>query len=262
MNNREECIKLAREVITILGSITLLSFICRLWPIIILGLMGLIFAAIRLLFLKVKRNVEYEPIVNEEPPKEPKVKDVYDMAFSLIQKQISSLVESEFEGAKWVWETVNPRNAIENEFDVYILLSGAGGYRKAKVKIVALRAVALEYVKNCKKEENNKCEEKTKAESEIICFEEPEIDYGLLAYEWVYANILEINNRLNEAIGENKDYLVLTTEELPRKECWDKLCDELLRADIPNTVCTEDGIKIYFNAERQKGNEIDECVDE
>ncbi len=259
MNNKERSYRIAYEALILLCVITLLSFICRLWPIILLALMGLIFAAIRLLFLKWKREEKEEAVVPavEESTHEPCMADVYDLAFSLILTQITSLVLHEFDGARWVWETVNPKNTIKNGNDVFILLSGAGGYRRAKVKITALRAEALEYVtspiSNSEKPNGDRLD--VDSENEVSGDEElSPVNYELIAFEWVEAHILELNTRLNETIGEGKEYLLLTPEELPAREGWEKLCSELLRADIPDAECTEEGIRIYFmpkKAERE-----------
>ncbi len=265
MNDKERRYRVAQEAMVILGVITLLSFICRLWPIIILGLMGLIFGAVRLLFLKNKTEEAPSPIVPllEEKTHEPDIKDVYSLAYSLILGQITSLVTGEYENAKWVWETTNPKKAIENGEDVYILLNGAGGYRRAKVKIIALRAVALEYatspVDDVKKEADEDEEDDSRETDETNY---PPINYDLIAFEWVDAHILELNTRLNEIVAEGKEHLLLAPEELPAKEAWDKLCTELLRADIPDVEMTEDGIKIYIKPQRQKGNETHEHMDE
>ena len=145
MNNKEQNYRIAHEALIILAIITLLSFMCRLWPIILLALVGTVIAAIRLLFLKAKKDEPVAEPAKQEPPKEPELKDVYDFVYSLILKRITELVSSEYEGAKWVWETQNSRKKIENGEDVYILLNSAGGYRRAKVCITALRVTGLEY---------------------------------------------------------------------------------------------------------------------
>ena len=51
MNNKERNYRIAYEALMILAAIALLSFICRLWPIIILALVGTIAAALPLLLL-------------------------------------------------------------------------------------------------------------------------------------------------------------------------------------------------------------------
>ena len=49
--------RIAYEVLIILGMLALLLFICRLWPILLLVILGIFVAALRLLFLS-QRQVE------------------------------------------------------------------------------------------------------------------------------------------------------------------------------------------------------------
>ena len=89
MNNKERNCRIAYEALMILATIALLSFICRLWPIIILALVGTIVAALRLLFLKSKTESIVEQEKVEEAAKVPEMQDVYELAFALIQGQIT-----------------------------------------------------------------------------------------------------------------------------------------------------------------------------
>ncbi len=249
MNNHERKYRIAQEVLIILGVITLLSFICRLWPIIILALVGVIVAAIRLLFLKFSGSRKEEP---KEPPadvrpSEPTERDLYDMAYGLIQTQISALVEADYVGAKWVWDISNAKRRIKDGEDVFISLNGAGGYRRAKVRMVALRAVALEYPSEAEDEQVRPDPEKTPDDTEDDAAEstpELKVDYGLIAFEWVEAHIMELNARMNETIGEGKSELLLPPAELPVAESWEKICEELNQAGISQVVQTDQGIKI------------------
>jgi len=263
MNRKEQVYRLAHEALILLAAIALLSFVCRLWPIIILAMAGLIAAAIRLLFLKAKKDEPIAEPARQETPKVPELKDVYDLAYTLILKRITELVSSEYESAKWVWETQNAKKKIENGEEVYILLNGAGGYRRAKVCITALRVVGLAYqvqpeAEPAEQTEQEESGEPIETESEK---EQQQINYELIAYEWVDAHIMELNTRLNEVIGEKQEYLWLTPEELPVKESWEKVCEELNRAELSDVECADDGIRFYFRRETQKGNETHEYMD-
>ena len=55
MNNKDRKRQIAYEVLMILGMLALLTFICRLWPILLLIILGIFAAAIRLLFLSGNR---------------------------------------------------------------------------------------------------------------------------------------------------------------------------------------------------------------
>lgn len=61
MNNKDRKRQIAYEVLMILGSLALLTFICRLWPILLLIILGIFVAAIRLLFLSGNRVDPVEP---------------------------------------------------------------------------------------------------------------------------------------------------------------------------------------------------------
>lgn len=113
MNNKERNYRIAYEALMILAAIALLSFICRLWPVIILALVGTIIAALRLLFLKSKTEIVVEQEKMEEATKVPEMQDVYDLAFALIQGQITKEVLSRYTGAKWVWETQKPNRKLK-----------------------------------------------------------------------------------------------------------------------------------------------------
>ena len=69
-------------------------------------------------------------------------------------------------------------------------------------------------------------------------------DYGLIAFEWTDAHITELNGRCNDAIGCGEKELVLASVELPVRESWDALCEELLRVGVKSAECRENGIAI------------------
>ena len=73
---------IAYEVLVILMMLTLLMFLCRLWPIIFLLIIGIFITALRLLFLSPKRVevVEPLPLPALPEPKEPTEQDVRDIA--------------------------------------------------------------------------------------------------------------------------------------------------------------------------------------
>ena len=128
---------IAYEVLVILVMLTVLMFICRLWPIIFLLIIGIFITALRLLFLSPKRVevVEPLPLPALPEPKEPTEKDVRDIAYSVILRRITELVTASYPEARWVWEAPNTRQLIELGEDVFILLNRAGGFRRAHVVI-------------------------------------------------------------------------------------------------------------------------------
>lgn len=77
MNNKEFKRHIAYEALVILGVLALLLFICRLWPILLLVILGIFIAALRLLFLSA-RKVEVIMPLPLPPPSEPTEKDVQE----------------------------------------------------------------------------------------------------------------------------------------------------------------------------------------
>ena len=164
------------EAIVILGVIALLTFICRLWPLLLLVILCLIAAAIRLLFLKAKSinaaDPEPEPVSEPNPATE---RDVKDLAYSVILARISELVAADYPKAKWVWEKPNARALVMNGDDACIILSGAGGYRRARAVIENLQLKTLEYL-TAKETPEKPTEDNTEDEDEDDDEDEEEDD--------------------------------------------------------------------------------------
>ena len=251
MNKKDQKRHMAYEALVLLGMLALLTFICRLWPILLLIILGIFAAVIRLLFLSSRKIEVIVPLpLLPEPVKETTEKDVQVLAYSVILRRVTELVLSEYPEARWVWEAPNEEKLIQESQEVFILLNRAGGYRRAKVVIRNLQVVGIEY--NPQVEENAVLEPEDNAPEPE---EEPEVqNYELLAFEWADAHIFELNARCNEAIGENLSELILLAEELPVRESWADICRELIRAGLTDVQCVSEGIKINLtqsNAERK-----------
>ena len=147
---------------------------------------------------------------------------------SSILRRITELVTAEYPEARWVWEAPNAKALFETGADLFVLLNRAGGYRRAKVIIHNLQVLGIEY--------------ETAAEP---ANPEPEKEsFQLIAFEWAEAHIFELNTRCNEAIGQNLSELLIYADELPAKESWEDVCDELSRAGLEEVQCVPEGIKI------------------
>lgn len=235
--------KMVHETLIILSILAFFTFMFRLWPLLILVVFCIILGAVRLLFLKVK-EVTASPVQEnkpKEPEKLPTEKDVFALAYSVILTRISELVLSEYPTAKWVWAKSNTRKLIEAGEDVYIILNGAGGYRKGKVEIKNLSVVGITYVTPEPKPEPGI---DASEDEEVIDAEPKPVNYELFAFEWVEAHIVELNDRFNDAIGQGKKELVLMAEELPTVESWENICSELIRAGLEKVELIPEGIKI------------------
>ena len=120
MNNKDRKRQIAYEALMILGLLALLTFICRLWPILLLIILGIFAAAIRLLFLSDNRvdPVEPQPLLPAPIPA-PTESDLRKLAQSLITSRITTLVLNEYPNARWIWEAPNAFELIELGEEVY-----------------------------------------------------------------------------------------------------------------------------------------------
>ena len=71
-------------------------------------------------------------------------------------------------------------------------------------------------------------------------------NFGLIAFQWVEAHVMELNDRCNEAIAEGLSEYLIPADELPVTESWEEICNELIRNDLHGARCCDDGIIIYF----------------
>ena len=237
---------MTHEALIILGVLAFFTFMFRLWPLLVLVIFCIIGGAIRLLFLKAKDMTvqQAEEVKPEAPKPAPTEEDVRNLAYSVILTRITKIVSSEYPLAKWVWEKPNARKLIEEGNEVFILLSGAGGYRRARVKIQNLQVIGLDYV-TATLPEKPKDETDTNADDEEDENSEPiPVNYGLIAFEWVEAHVMELNDRINDAIAQGKSEYLIPEEELPVRDSWSSIIEELGRQDIENLVEDPHGIKI------------------
>ena len=229
MQNKEFKRHIAYEVLTILGTLALLLFVCRLWPILLLVILGIFIAAMRLLFLSARKVENIPPLLPAARP-EPTDQDIRDMAFGSMQRRITELVTAEFPNARWVWKTPNAMRNIATGNEVRILLNHAGGYREAIVVIRGLQVCSLTYphaeeVKMPETENDETGTEET--EDDTPQKVDPPENYEYLAFEWVDAHVMELNERCNESIAQGLSMLEITVAELPARESWPDICREL-----------------------------------
>ena len=246
--NKDFTRRMTHEALIILGVLAFFTFMFRLWPLLVLVIFCIIAGAIRLLFLKAKGETVIQTENKTEGPKRtPTERDVRDLAYSVILTRISELVSSEYPTAKWVWEKPNARKLIESGEEVFILLNGAGGYRKAKVRIQNLQVAGIDYITAelpPKPQVENEAEEDDDEAEEVS--EPIPVNYGLVAFEWVEAHIMELNVKINDAIAQGQEEYLIPEEELPTKESYAAIIEELGRQDIENAAEDPHGIKIEF----------------
>lgn len=254
MNNKNRKRHMAYEGLLMLGLLALLLFITRLWPILLLVILGIFVAILRLLFLSLKNVEPLEPILAlppAPPAHEPTEKDMKAMAYVLIQKRITQILEAKHPDVRWIWESAKAQEDVFAGNPVYVLLNRAGGYKRGLVLIRNLQVfdVIFDAAPQTNAPEPPPCEEPPKQEPKPTDTEEeddiPE-DFGLLAFQWLEAHIMALNERVNEAIGRRETSILISAGELPVQESWPEICKELERNDLTGAECREDGIEIKF----------------
>ena len=212
MKDKEFKRHMAYEALVLLGLLALLTYITRLWPILLLIILGIFIATLRLLFLSSKKVEPLEPVLAlPEPaaPQEPREQDFQSMAMVVIQRRISQILEAKYPNVRWVWENPRAREDIMAGNKVFVILNRAGGYRRGLVLIRNLQVFDVIF----ENPEQNpdpvptppvppappKPDPKPAEDDED---EEIPEDFGLIAFQWVEANIVSLNEKCNEAIGQ------------------------------------------------------------
>ena len=248
MNDNVAKKQMLRNAQTILCVIIAVSYLFRFWICIIPAAVGVLVTSVMLWYVKVcehRKPKETEPLFALPKPKTQK--DIQNEKFSLIQQQISEAVSAEYPLAKWVWEAPNTRKKIEEGEPVYILLNRAGGYCRAEVKYQGFTVTKVIFM--------SVPDKRTDTPTDTPTPDTPKTEnYQLVAFEWVEENALELNNRINEAIGRDEQEMLIKVEELTVKESWSDVCSELKSAGIDNAEIVSDGITVKFtqkNAEKE-----------
>ena len=253
MKDKEYKRHMAYEALVLLGLLALLTYITRLWPILLLIILGIFIATLRLLFLSSKKVEPLEPVLALPEPKdppEPREQDFQSMAMVLIQRRISQILEAKYPNVRWVWESPRAREDIMAGNKVYVILNRAGGYRRGQVLIRNLQVfdVIFENFEQRPDPVPQPPVPPVPASDPGVAEEEDEIpeDYGLIAFQWVEANIVSLNEKCNEAIGQGEEYYLIPADELPVADSWLDICKELEHNDLPGAFCCDGGIKIEF----------------
>ena len=253
MNDKNRQRHIAYEAMVILGQLALLTFITRLWPILLLVILGIFIAALRLLFLSSKKVEPVKPLPALPPPvQQPTETDMASLAFCIIQRRITQILQCKYPNVRWIRENPYAKDDIIAGNPVYVLLNKAGGYRRGRVVIQNLHVFDVAF-----DDEKPQIEDpaspppagpKPVPSENPVEDEEDELpeNYGLIAFQWVEAHVLELNESCNEAIGEGLTEYLIPAEELPISESWEEICKELIRNDFHGAQCCDDGIIIEF----------------
>lgn len=230
-----------KDILIIVGIVTFFLFMFRMWVLLIPAVIAIIVLVIILVLMKRNDKPEEKSVPNIVPELEPKEADVMSLAYSVILKRIGELVAEFSQDAKWVWKEPNAKQRIAAGEDVSIILNKAGGYKEAKVIIKNLCVTGLEFavVSETPKTETVQPEVTEEPQERAENFE-------LAAFEWVEGHILDLNNRCNEEIGLGHNELVLSEDELPVKDSWLDVCNELKKQGLKKLELVPQGIKIIL----------------
>ena len=268
MTKKEWQRHMAYEALVILGMLALLLFVCRLWPILLLVILGIFAAALRLVFFS---SPKVRPIRPEQPtsvapaPQQAvtnrEAENTEDaQSFGDLQTQITRWVRQEYPNARWVWKYPDSKARFQRGEELAILLNRAGGYREASILLRGQRLFEIRYL--CAPAENPRLEqpeESASPQEEQPTLEEaasqpepsqPE-DYSLAAFEWVESHLEELNTFCNECIAQKQDFLLLTGGDLPEPAAWPALCQELLRNGL-SCHMEEEGVRIHITRENRR----------
>ena len=252
MNDKNFKRHIAYEALVILGLLALLTYITRLWPILLLIILGIFIATLRLLFLSCKKVEPVKPVLALPPPSQPPVEsDMQSMAYAIIQRRITQILKDRFPEVRWIWENPKAKEDILIGNPVYILLNKAGGYRRGRVVIQNLTVMDVVFEEDKPKADPPKPDTPPATDTVPPAEDENEEEdsdenFGLVAFQWVEAHVMELNDRCNEAIAEGLSEYLIPADELPVTESWEEICKELIRNDLPGARCCDDGIIIYF----------------
>jgi len=234
--NKDATRRVESDLIIFFALLILLFLILRLWPAVILAIIGVIVCALIRLFRKPK------PAIPELAPPPGIVRpdtehDLICRAFALIQRRISETLSVQFPDARWVWAAPNSMGRIAEGTPVFILLNRAGGYRRAEVQICHLQFKALRFETAPANPPPANPPDEPEPEPETF-------DYGLLAFEWVEANSLKLNQLCNDAIATGDAGFTIPAVELPVRESWQDICDELVHNGFTSAEINDGGITI------------------
>lgn len=166
MTKKEWQRHMAYEALVILGMLALLLFVCRLWPILLLVILGIFAAALRLVFLSSPKvrpiHPEQQTSVSSVPQRavesQPAAQNAEDvLSFGDLQTQVTRWVRQEYPNARWVWKYPDAKARFQRGEDVAILLNRAGGYREASILLRGQRLFEIQYL--CAPVENPRLEQ-------------------------------------------------------------------------------------------------------
>ena len=243
--------KNGRRLVTALASLAaaLVIILLGLWPLALLATPGiLLYCLCRLIALE-KRPAPAAPAVSPalpSPPAPASEQTALIIAFGVLQKRVTEAVHTSFPDARWTWLQGNAKELFSRGEPLRIMLNGAGGFRCAEVRVQNLQFNGLIY---------QTLPQPAGSPSEPKGEEEPpkeETDYGLLAFEWVAANLQQLNTQSSELAAQGKTVFRIPAEELPHGDSWPEICAELVRNGFSAASVLADGIEVQITEETER----------
>lgn len=242
--SKERKRQFAYDALILLSVLALLTFITRLWPILLLIILGIFVAALVLLFQSMNK---VEPVVptpaHQEQPRPDTEQDVIARAFGLLQRRITEWIVGQFPDARWVWAEPNARERFAQGEPLSVLLNRAGGYRKADVRVKNLQFIGLVY-ESTQPDVPEDAPDVPAADDEDDDDVPAPVNYELLAFEWVEANMMILSSLSNDAIAENNETMLIQADILPHPDSWPAVCKELVRNGFTEAETEEGGIRV------------------
>jgi hypothetical protein len=269
-NEKRRVIPIILIIIAIVAMLpVIISLFFSFLPVILLVLFGfLIFLLIRFI-RKSKKTTEVILPQEDQPQPNPFQQSdneftIIQKAFGLLQRRITEQVTLEYPGARWVWSAPNAIERFKNNELLIVCFNGAGGFNKAQVithnmlfkgmKYVTLETLTIaspisknEPVENELTDDDtddvDEIDESIDSDDVSIPDNTP-VNYGLIAFDWVYANMEDINAKYNEAIAQNQAEMLIPADTLPHPDSWKDVCEELKRNGFSVADFCDGGIKV------------------
>lgn len=171
-------------------------------------------------------------------------------AFGLLQRRITEELTRDFPRAKWVWGQTGARLCFAAGDDLVILLADAEGQRSATVRTNELQFSQLLYhpyqprllIRNLTLTQRIPLRRKG-----MTTIPAP-LNFGLLAFEWVDANLQQLNGIANEAVAKGQYEFLLQADELPHGDSWAIICKELVRNGFRTAEAMAEGIRVQIKS--------------
>lgn len=246
--NSEKKISFLHEFLVALLAIIVAQWGAKIWPIPLAFLLALLVHVVRKLLRRERPQHSSSP-VQTPPAVKPTVsiteQDLLALAFGLLQRRISERVTAAYPGAKWVWERPGARERFAASGPLNIQLNQAGGYQSAAVQVHNLCFCGLQYLPQTVAVEAEPGEEEKS--------EEPEpTDYGLLAFEWVEANLQGLKDQADKARAQSHIGFRVPSEELPHGDSWPDICKVLKSNGFDHVEPVADGILIQLKTDEKE----------